>query len=1113
MFMILQKPVYSIFDFLFIIVETTIIFIEIFNIHYNIKLALSFKKIQKQPTTKKQKDSFSKDNPKNQDYNQAYIVKSDSMKFNFSDINIFDTNKIDQNRQSYSYDLFRSQKSRPAPKPLDIQYIQAKLKVNTPGDTYEREADRLAEQLIDTHEHNCECGGTCPKCQIGKAHSPEKLLMKRVGSDLGKVQVPHIVDEVLNSPGKPLDEITRGFMEPKFGHKFNHVRIHTDSKAIHSAAAINARAYTVGRDVVFGHGQFSPMTAEGQKLLAHELVHVIQQNGNATAVQRQLNDDEEDEEDEEPVVSGPKPISLSSLVDPSHMYGGSKPMTDEEIYKLHDEQADKENEQDEEDEEPVVSGPKPISLSSLVDPSHMCGGSKCVTDEEINAPILEYERRMALEKEPSHKFSLSTELITKHKLISPEPPYDENVKNLGSELFLYASAKNDYSIVNEVLFDLPSYLEDDVALAMMEKADVPTVETFAKSERGRYMLDRIFDDLATGDVDEREMVQIDKILGAKASINLIPYPQEPEEIKNIKIFPFRLPGFTVGDSAPIIAERRAGGKIWVKIPDRVRADYPEEAKTGIYHATLHGVELNENEMIGIKNYESGELIYRPALYLIALSSQSTERTFDKMKEAVFIVGSVGMGGIAASSSKALAAIGITASWVPRVIQALDVLAFSWSIISSVIDEHKAFFSSKFPGFMKVAGVINSAVSLYGFARIGLEMPLLIKNFRNRYAPVKNYTEPLDNARQGDLKKLTDSTDEFLEEVEVINKARDASRSPTSAGSRSQKIPDKTTPMRLPESKSTPHKTPDKPSSSPRKLSEGKPTPHKIPEKPSPMELPPDIATPTSAPKKKPASKAKAKPAPKKKPASKAKAKPAPKKKPASKAKAKPAAKKKPASKAKAKPAPKKKPASKAKAKPAAKKKPTEPSKVKPADQVDAIPKIDKKRYASDPDYKKEMDKKIDWKRYQTDKKYAKKIDKEYGIPSGKTPGTFESKPEEILATNLEKQMGSPRPVGHEAHHIVLKKGGGMWAEKTRDILKNAGVDINEGSNGIWLPKTSLDPKTIPEVPVRHQPIHTEPYFKEVYKRLKRYQKDIDPIKIRDELHKIRSEISDDKFPY
>lgn len=89
--------------------------------------------------------------------------------------------------------------------------------------------------------------------------------------------MPPIVQEVLSSSGQPLDAATHAFMEPRFGHDFSRVRVHTDARAAESARAINALAYTVGRDIVFGSGQYAPSTHQGRRLMAHELTHVVQQ--------------------------------------------------------------------------------------------------------------------------------------------------------------------------------------------------------------------------------------------------------------------------------------------------------------------------------------------------------------------------------------------------------------------------------------------------------------------------------------------------------------------------------------------------------------------------------------------------------------------------------------------------------------------------------------------------------------------------------------------------------------------------------------------------------------------------------------------------------------------
>lgn len=96
--------------------------------------------------------------------------------------------------------------------------------------------------------------------------------------------VPSIVQQVLRSPGQPLDPATRAFMEPRFGHDFSRVRVHSDKSAAESTKAVNALAYTVGRDVVFGTAQYAPGTPAGRHLIAHELAHVVQQRSAPTAL-------------------------------------------------------------------------------------------------------------------------------------------------------------------------------------------------------------------------------------------------------------------------------------------------------------------------------------------------------------------------------------------------------------------------------------------------------------------------------------------------------------------------------------------------------------------------------------------------------------------------------------------------------------------------------------------------------------------------------------------------------------------------------------------------------------------------------------------------------------
>jgi hypothetical protein len=83
----------------------------------------------------------------------------------------------------------------------------------------------------------------------------------------------------MNGGGSPLSNSTRAFFEPRFGADFSHVRVYTDSRATQTASSINAKAFTVGHNIAFGTGQYTPESREGMQVLAHELTHVVQQNG------------------------------------------------------------------------------------------------------------------------------------------------------------------------------------------------------------------------------------------------------------------------------------------------------------------------------------------------------------------------------------------------------------------------------------------------------------------------------------------------------------------------------------------------------------------------------------------------------------------------------------------------------------------------------------------------------------------------------------------------------------------------------------------------------------------------------------------------------------------
>ena len=170
---------------------------------------------------------------------------------------------------------------------------QANLKISAAGDPLELEADRAADQVMNMPAAPppptsllaavpAQLSRKCAACE-----EEEKLQRKPIRAvENSTTEAPSIVHDLLRRPGESLDAPSRAYFEPRFGHDFSQVRIHADEEAAESARSVNAQAYTVGQHVVFGAGFYAPHTGAGSRLLAHELAHVVQQSGGATAPRR-----------------------------------------------------------------------------------------------------------------------------------------------------------------------------------------------------------------------------------------------------------------------------------------------------------------------------------------------------------------------------------------------------------------------------------------------------------------------------------------------------------------------------------------------------------------------------------------------------------------------------------------------------------------------------------------------------------------------------------------------------------------------------------------------------------------------------------------------------------
>jgi hypothetical protein len=149
-------------------------------------------------------------------------------------------------------------------KSAGLEFVQTKLEVGAINDPLEREADRLAGQAM-----RASGPGNSPSTPTAGSHHA-------TGGGL-RTTAPERVENTLSSEGRVLDRSVRKFFESRLQWDLSHVRIHDDPLAGDLAQSIGAKAYTAGSHIVFGLGQYSPGGVAGRHLIAHELVHVIQQ--------------------------------------------------------------------------------------------------------------------------------------------------------------------------------------------------------------------------------------------------------------------------------------------------------------------------------------------------------------------------------------------------------------------------------------------------------------------------------------------------------------------------------------------------------------------------------------------------------------------------------------------------------------------------------------------------------------------------------------------------------------------------------------------------------------------------------------------------------------------
>ncbi|MEV6632144.1 DUF4157 domain-containing protein [Actinoplanes sp. NPDC051470] len=349
--------------------------------------------------------------------------------------------------------------------------------------------------------------------------------------------------------------------------------------------------------------------------------------------------------------------------------------------------------------------------------------------------------------------------------------FDLDEAQLGRTL-LDRAGKGQHALVVSVLNELGSTNRDDVALEFCEAASVEQLAALAGAESGRRLLDRLYDELTGGNLAGDEQKQADRIIAVKGQ--RVDPAQAQKQMLTGKVFPFRPGGITVWDDAPIMAERREGGQIWVKQPVRVKgtAMFKGETATLPDDVFLGGALLPENEIVGVKIYDlGGEIVYRPALFLIQISNQNETQTLTKIAEVAGIGLTLGTG--------ALVGLGVEATMTARVLLWADRAAFVLGTIATVINEHRGEIISRYGAsgreFLKYVDYVQSATAIYGFGRVALGMGKIMTGFRTSYRnwrdTVRRVEQELEEHERTVAAKLQQQADEVLDNADKIDDAR------------------------------------------------------------------------------------------------------------------------------------------------------------------------------------------------------------------------------------------------------------------------------------------------------------------------------------------------------
>ena len=608
----------------------------------------------------------------------------------------------------------------------------------------------------------------------------------------------------------------RADLEARFGEDLGTVRVHHDRE---SAEALGSRGFAIGEDIVT---ESTPTQSDtDRKLLAHEAAHVIEQRrGGRPHIARQekpvvpqheTSYVTEDDGSQSLLIDGVKvlhyvtpkehesiQINVASSSDHPNLIGLAVKRTST-VSALIDQEGVAELKRRGFDllhydvMDPADLSEHPMHLSTppprpqtrklpAAKPKSKKFEPKPPVVKQPEIPAVDEQEQAPLPPLPVDKQPDAPPQQTPTQLIDQRTSWWGNLDEdaLGGDL-LKSATNGDPDYAQKVLDEVGYTDRDDVSLAFAQQATDEQLKTLASTERGRRLLDRLFDELTEGEVFPDEQQQADRILGIKTR-SLLSEEQLAAGIAKAKrsglILPYRKLGLTVWEPSPIYAYRLPDGKITVHLSNNIMGT--SYARDPDLRFVWGDMILKEDEIVGVKRYdEGGSIEFMPALKLLQLTNEDTTRAFEKAGEAFGIGLTLGLGGEAAVGGEAAEGTTATATTGARVLAGArkglavaDRLAAAIDIGNSLLQEHRGWVIETWPKegreFVVAMDQITSYVRIYGITRGGIGLLQLgnslrkgYKNWRAAAAAMKQLSE----SETRDIEQIGSQTEKLLQELD------------------------------------------------------------------------------------------------------------------------------------------------------------------------------------------------------------------------------------------------------------------------------------------------------------------------------------------------------------